>query len=824
MKKFNHIKINNYSNSRFTAPKAVVKKKPIPSLNPSLHGPKLTSELETAWISCSQDVTAYASTKEGYFLEFKGWPGIELKTQSLEDARKGIRLLNVREINGVTHAVVFVHKECRDFFLKKITEYSHELTKKGNPKHADLINSIQEISQALYFDSFWIGESQFKPSETPQWCEVWVWYTGVEFELTKIRFISILQQKKIPHKTDFIKFPERLVFLVFANAEKLQELTRSFGFISEFRKASSIRFFIDLKKNDQSDWVQDLIARINLTPNFKDTVISILDTGINGGHLLLQPILSQNDCLAVDPKWDKNDLIGHGTKMAGICGYGNLMEALEGRGTINLSHVLESIKILPDTGANREDLWGYITKQAISIAEINSSQRKRIICLAVTSDPYNELGHPSSWSGAIDNLCSGAEDEDKLKRLIIVSAGNSSYSTESKYPHETLLKTVEDPAQSWNSICVGAYTNLVAITDSSLKGYVPVAEAGGLSPFSSCSMEWGPWPIKPEVLMEGGNLAVDNLGFKTTCDDLSLLTTSSDPLNQQFDTFNMTSAATAQAAWFAARLQSYYPEYWPETIRALMIHSAEWTDTMMRQFIKKGDEKKKASYLKLLRSCGYGVPNLDRALHSANNSLTLISEAEIQPYRKLDGSYKTNEMHLYTLPWPKDELRRLPDKAKVKMRVTLSYFIEPGPGEIGWKNKYRYASFGLRFDVNNPLENADQFKKRINSFIDDNEESSNEKNSKSASDFWLLGGGSDKGSIHSDIWSGTAAQLADSNIIAVYPIIGWWRERANLKCFENKARYALIVTITTDDENVDIYTPVALKVGIPVTNLITIST
>ncbi len=34
-----------------------------------------------------------------------------------------------------------------------------------------------------------------------------------------------------------------------------------------------------------------------------------------------------------------------------------------------------------------------------------------------------------------------------------------------------------------------------------------------------------------------------------------------------------------------------------------------------------------------------------------------------------------------------------------------------------------------------------------------------------------------RGSIHSDAWTGTAAQLASSNLLVVYPVTGWWRYR-----------------------------------------------
>ncbi len=74
----------------------------------------------------------------------------------------------------------------------------------------------------------------------------------------------------------------------------------------------------------------------------------------------------------------------------------------------------------------------------------------------------------------------------------------------------------------------------------------------------------------------------------------------------------------------------------------------------------------------------------------------------------------------------------------------------------------------------------------------------------------------DRGSIHSDIWRGTAADLAGSNLIGISPTIGWWRERSYLERWNREARYSLIVSITTPDETVDVYTPVAVQVGVPI--------
>lgn len=96
-----------------------------------------------------------------------------------------------------------------------------------------------------------------------------------------------------------------------------------------------------------------------------------------------------------------------------------------------------------------------------------------------------------------------------------------------------------------------------------------------------------------------------------------------------------------------------------------------------------------------------------------DNSVNLVLEGELQPFLQDGSKGSMNEMHLHTIPWPKEVLESLGD-IPAQLKVTLSYFVEPGPGEIGWKDKYRYASCGLRFDVINKNESVDDFKKRIN--------------------------------------------------------------------------------------------------------------
>ncbi|AYQ35170.1 hypothetical protein DTQ70_24720 [Runella sp. SP2] len=61
-----------------------------------------------------------------------------------------------------------------------------------------------------------------------------------------------------------------------------------------------------------------------------------------------------------------------------------------------------------------------------------------------------------------------------------------------------------------------------------------------------------------------------------------------------------------------------------------------------------------------------------------------------------------------------------------------------------------------------------------------------------------------------------AAELAECNHIAVYLVIGWWRERKNLGKVENKTRYSLIISLETPAQDVELYTTVKNMIEIPI--------
>lgn len=760
-------------------------------------------------------------TKNDSSVTFSGKKDHELVLEKIEGFGNDIRLLKISDSNKkgeeLTKVSAFVPIGQEEYFTAEIIKIDPQAKVKITPPNANLVNSIEDISEAL-LESLWTDRHQMIPAETPKWCEVWLNVDSKEDKEQEqiAEFKTTLGRLEIEYKENRISFPERAVLLINVNRDQLIELMVQSDFLAEFRAGQEpAGFWVNENSMDQQAWVDNLLQRVELVDS--NIKVCVLDSGVNNGHQLLQILLDDSNTLTVNSAWGTNDhelRSGHGTLMAGLAAYGELESALLSSNNVVITHKLCSVKILPPNNQEQtpKELWGDITAQGIARAEIQNPEMNLIYCMAVTSKEDVERGRPSSWSGAIDKIAFG---EGENQRLVIISGGNIREEEIWKnYPESNFIATIENPAQSWNALTVGAYTEKVQVNDTAFSGYTPLANIGELSPFSTTSILWDKkWPNKPDIVFEGGNLLRNPDNSVTSHEDLELLSTSKSFNIRPFNTINATSAATAQASWFAAKIAFEYPNAWAETIRGLTVHSANWTPSMLTQL--NVNLNRKTDYGKLLKVFGYGVPNLERALYSQESALTFISQETIQPF-SFDSSRnpETNEIHFFQFPWPEDLLLSM-SGTPVTLKITLSYFVEPGAGDIGWKDKYRYQSHGLRFDINN-VDDIDEtaFRKRINlAAREENEEVSGS----SGSNRWTLGvNNRSSGSIHSDYWSGTAAEIATCKFIAVYPVIGWWRERKQIGKVESSTRYSLIVSLETPAEEIPLYTTVKNIIGVPI--------
>ncbi len=814
-----------YTNPSTFIPSEEYLKSKIKSIsNRGEHGNGLIADLEKARAEflnkINQENQESLDFQPGIIITFESWEGFELKFESLEDGRAKTEILSVKEVNKKFYTTVRVPEGKLEVFIKKLQDYLDPIkeNEEGKPSNLELIANIEKIKLSA-LENFWSDSESFPDDlEKKYFLEAWL-RVGDNRDLIINRFKEQARKAEIFVSENPLLFPETSVFLIRASMNQLKQSALILDCISEIRNYKDTpASFLEMKPLEEMEWVEDLQNRISYADNHKEIAICILDTGVNYSHPLLKESISEKEADSYHPNWGTTDHTGHGTEMAGLSLYGDLYPLLISKEQVVLNHSLESVKILPPKGNNPEELSGVITKECVSRAELIGIEKKRFFSMAVTSEKVKiKEGEPSSWSASIDQLAFGNEEAKEPKRLFFISAGNLKYEGIIDYPNSNELNTVQNPAQAWNCITVGAFTEKVDIEKTRYPELNAIAGKGELSPTSTTSLSWNEsdWPIKPEIVMEGGNYAKDKTGFITNNESLSLITTNKDFQSKLLTMSLDTSAATAQASRYAALVVSEYPKFWQETIRGILIHSADYKK--LNKDYPQIQKLNQQSKMNILRKFGYGHPDLKEALSSGKNFCTLIIQDEIQPFIK-EGSIKTNEIKFYNLPLPTIALNQIPFE-DVELKVTISYFIEPNPKKLNTKYSKTYSSCALRFETKAATEEMDAFKKRVNKENREKREDGKQESgfSNPESSDWVFGAGlRSYGSIHSDVWLGKAAQLAKKESICVYPVGGWWRTRKKLERYNNKIRFALLITIKTNSNAVDIYNEITNKIKIEV--------
>jgi Subtilase family len=788
------------------------------------HGRRLQGELDAAlaMADTARPSDARLEPATGTLIEVELRKGTD--PEALNRKKEGIRAGAVKTTQMEDRIVaLYVPDHARPALDAILNEYLNgPVSKKtGNPPQSAKVNAIEAFRMAR-LETVWTDDPEALPREgrTEIWWGLWCHRDG---EHTVEDICARLEVRVATHDRR-LYFPEIVVIPVYAARAAVELMLFATGFIAELRRASDNPvFFTDDVRGDQHPWVNDLAERITW-PGADVPAACVFDTGINRAHALIEPALAENDLHALRQEWGTDDqhADGHGTAMAGLVLHGDLTAPLGDMQRRTLRHRLESVKLLPPDGfdPNEPRSYGVLTQAAVALPEIEAPERRRVYCMAITNEDVSGAT-ASSWSAAIDQAAVGRmigddteEDHaDRPKRLFILSAGNVTPETDYRRLRDQDEFPIEDPAQAWNALTVGGCTDLVDVRDTGFEAWHAMARVCELSPHSRTSTLWprGVAPIKPELVMEAGNRAVNPA--ETEClsmGSLSLLTTGRDVIGQPLVSFDATSAAAAQAARMAAQLTAEHPEYWPETIRAMMIHSAEWTPAMRAEL--ESTQSKQARYA-MIRRFGYGVPDLERALASANNHVALFAQATIQPFKS--EKRKFNQCHYYALPIPPDMLEHLNNEL-IEFKITLSYFVEPNPGLSANVDPQRYQSHGLRFDHQRPRETFAQFKKRVNAAERENP-NLRPAAPAPADPRWMLGEESiSAGSLHCDVWTGHAIDLLNRDALCVKPVNGWWRNRASLDICNRKSRYALIVTLRALNPDVNIYTPIRTRIGLQI--------
>jgi hypothetical protein len=835
-----HIFLRNakQSDSYTPRPRRIELPPDLPHFNQLEHGPALERAYRQAIFYAQQQFAARgidpAHADQGLAVEFSFRPGSKIDVTSLENAQGGkkIDVLNVKldERGQAISALLYIPHRKKEFLNNQLGKYSDpEKNTGGNPSNYKKYDKTENIVLATLQD-FWIDTSAFPEAmDTVSTWEVWLREDAYE-----IFQENAANMEGIAMSGHYIAFPERKICAVHGSLNDLDILELQTKAISGFRYLrTGAGFFESMPPAEQRQWQDEMLERLTI-PDDLETTVCILDTGIYQEHPLLQLAIADNGVDSYNPAvWGAGDHHGHGTEMAGIALLGDLTPLLDSQEDFELTHLLESVKVFPPEGQNEDELVGYITAQAVARAEANNPRYRRVFCLSWAighEDQRNGVmvtgGKPSPLSARVDQLAFGVEEsndweiDDERKRLLVVAAGNiREWYDPEQYPAINDLHEIEDPAQSWNALTVGAMTDKVFSNDPTYNGWQPIAGSGQLAPMSRTSVLWGsnPWPIKPEIVFEGGNVLHDGAGYSQPAPDTLLLTTDKDRI---FCCTGDTSAANAGVARLAASLTRKYPDLWPESVRGLMVHASQWTQGMLGAEDVAGWSKNRK--IAFLRRNGYGTPVIEHLLNSYSNRPCIVIQDTLQPFA--ESQRNTNivfgDMNHYELPWPQESLEQIFDQA-VQLKVTLSFFIEPSPSERPPKKKHSYASHELRFKLNRPNEPQDIFLARVNQELqleEINEALDQYQVSEIADqDNWVLGPQTrDRGSVITDIWRGTGAELASQNLLAVIPQQGWWKHRKVFPDRDNprysqKVRYALILSLSTEAA-IDLYTPIVQEI------------
>ena len=816
---------------KFTSPRGAPRARPVPPVRDrAAHVADLLSQLDALAASVgARPERVPEATRE--LVHLQAGVGAQLVIESLASQKGDVRIAAVDESFG---SVLIDTRDLKlDALRKKALQFGDpskdKTAKSGQAKarHAALIAPI-EIIDLPSFEHRPRGRLVAERLDP----DTWMWF---ELEC-RGGYRSLIQEDSArtlaqlrsglyrlggePMELYPAEAAERLFVFARLSCAALKQLIELTDCIYDFDLAPpAIRDWRLLETNPSA---RDL-SKIKIAPPPENAPsVVVLDTGIASSHPLLSPALlpGASGLEAIDGDTSAEDLHGHGTEVAGVALYADLGASIES-GHHQATHWLQSGRLLrrPRLGTaapSHEDLWPVITEAAVTLAEHADPvpERPRVFVSTITAPRQqtatNPGSTPTSWSHVFDQLAYNRGQG----RLIILAGGDLRDSDLTAmaldYPELQFAAKHDDPAQASNALTVGAMTSRTTLPPGpEFAELRPVAPSGGLSPYT-CTGALDAFPRKPDLVCEGGNLALGTGAVPfALLPTLSALTTglSSQGLGPRLSLIAETSEAAAHAARLAAEVWSLEPDLRPETVRALLVHASSWTPAMTRAFPKKRLDDR-------LAACGLGVPDPEFARACARDRATIIVESQManrvrerreNPTGRRGPADDQKKIDFFRLPVP-DSLGDTLDP-EVELRVTLSYFAEPS--RLGRK---LYRGLDLRWDMQGPQEGEAHFIDRINKAarpLGADGKARRAHQSKGLK--WTLGvNRRAAGTVQSDRWRGHLSLLSGPKLIAVYPVGGWWDNHKRTK-FES-LRYSLVVSLVGPD----IYSSVAQRLVAPI--------
>jgi Subtilase family len=427
-----------------------------------------------------------------------------------------------------------------------------------------------------------------------------------------------------------------------------------------------------------------------VAPDANAPAVCVIDSGVQEGHIFLQPAIDQPTSYCFLPgkqPTDVGDFVhsgGHGTRVSGAVLYG---ETVPANGTPKLPFWIQNARVLDDQNKMPDELFPPEVLHA-AVTRFHSGPRQtRIFNHSINASGYCRTRYMSAWAAEIDFLSATYDI------LIVQSAGNLPTTGPAPYigvkdhlqagrPYPRYLyensARVANPAQSLQALTVGSIA-YGAFEENGWRTFG--SEDGHPSAFSRSGP--GIWSvIKPEVVEYGGDDSrtakepadVRDGGIAAACPEL--VRSTMHPPGPAYDRDAVgTSFAAPKVSRIAARLQAVLPNEPALLYRALIVQSARWPEwaeglmTQLRQATEQAERQaliEKAS--RVIRCLGYGLPDVVRATTNTDHRTTFITSGA--------ASIKPLEAHIYQVPIPA-ELRGAGDDYDIRIEVTLSYVAQP---------------------------------------------------------------------------------------------------------------------------------------------------
>ena len=532
----------------------------------------------------------------------------------------------------------------------------------------------------------------------------------------------------------------------------------------------------------------------------------VVDSGVTAGHPLLRGVViaeedfDSGEATAVD-------LNGHGTQVGGLVVYGDIARRMQGNEWLPQVN-LYSAKVLrndpnafdpasADAAFPVEERVEDQLKRAIEY--FHGEYGCRVFNLSIGHvDRLYEGGRQLPWAEVLDDLAR------TLDIVIVVSAGNvgdpdipaafnsaqfkEHVADSLKQPQHRLI----DPATSALSLTVGAVARRDDPSMLSLSQGTQLAASsvGCPSPFTRC----GPGvagAVKPEVVAPGGNYGLDSIAgrhhWRRNDPNLGEPTLNRDFASRLLRGVCGTSFAAGQVTHIAARIEAALRNDFqtPPTqnlVRALLVSSARPNDNVS-DYVDKGD---------LLNTVGYGQPNVEYCW-STPNRVSLIAEDTV--------GYRT--FHVYSLVVPEDFLQ---EPGRRSISVALAY--DP-PTRL---SRREYIATAMWLEVFGGLTTEQVVEYRSKYEGDGEPPRAPDKNKLN---FSPAGQTIRMSTVQKRSWSSNQGTVflnrPDPNGDASLHIFVGCQPRFPNPLGEDSQRYALVVTLEHDSQNIDVYQQVRTR-------------